>query len=62
MADLDNKWFFNPRTKKVEQGKVSGFDDRMGPYDSEEEAAQALEIAQARNEFADAEDEAEKQW
>lgn len=52
------KWYFNPETKQVEQGKVSGFDKRMGPYDTKEEAARALEIAQERNEQADAYDEA----
>lgn len=51
------KWYFNLETKQVEQGKVSGIENRMGPYDSKEEAARALEIVQERNEQADAYDD-----
>ncbi|MCQ9352316.1 hypothetical protein NQ015_01935 [Corynebacterium sp. 153RC1] len=50
-------WYYNPETKQVEQGKVSGFDKRMGPYASKEEAERALDIVQQRNEAADAYDE-----
>lgn len=34
----------------------------MGPYDTREEAAGALERAAARNAAADAEDEADDDW
>lgn len=40
-------------------GKVSGWENRMGPYNSREEAEHAIEIAQARTAAADAEDAAE---
>lgn len=62
MADEDLKWYFNPETGAVEQGKVSSFSNRMGPYDTKEEAAQALEIAESRNEQADAYDEEDDDW
>lgn len=62
MADSDTKWFFNQETGQVEQGKVSSFANRMGPYDTQEEAANALKIAEARNEAADAYDEEDDDW
>ena len=47
MSDADQKWFFDPATKEVSQGKTSGWENRMGPYDTREEAENAIEIAQA---------------
>ncbi|WP_299139338.1 hypothetical protein [uncultured Corynebacterium sp.] len=61
MSDADQKWFFDPATKEVSQGKISGWENRMGPYDTREEAENAIEIAQARNDAADAADE-EDDW
>ncbi|MCZ9306372.1 hypothetical protein L8V01_02565 [Corynebacterium sp. c8Ua_181] len=61
MSDADQKWFFDPATKEVSQGKASGWENRMGPYDTREEAENAIEIAQARNDAADAADE-EDDW
>lgn len=62
MANSDEKWYFNQETGEVEQGKVSSFANRMGPYDTREEAANALEIAKTRNEAADAYDEEDDDW
>lgn len=62
MANNDDKWYFNQETGQVEQGKVSSFAHRMGPYDTQEEAANALKIAEARNEAADAYDEEDDDW
>ncbi|WIM70172.1 hypothetical protein QP028_12765 [Corynebacterium suedekumii] len=61
MADTE-KWYFDPTTGSVEQGKVGSWDERMGPYDTREEAARALEVAEARNAAADAEDQADEDW
>lgn len=61
MSDADQKWFFDPTTKEVSQGKTSGWENRMGPYDTREEAENANGIAQARNDAADAADE-EDDW
>ncbi|MFM2437517.1 MAG: hypothetical protein RLZ55_328 [Actinomycetota bacterium] len=41
------KWYYNLLTGKVTQDPGQ---DRMGPYDSEDEAAHALELARKRNE------------
>ena len=58
----DEKFYFNPSTREVSQGKESSWDDRMGPYDTREEAEQALETAKQRNEAAEAQDEADDNW
>ncbi len=42
MATDDQKWYFNSETKEVSQGKKSSWLNRMGPYDSKEEAELAL--------------------
>jgi hypothetical protein len=55
------KYWFNVETKSVEQHddpERARSANLLGPYDSHEEAAAALEKAQARNEQWDAEDEA----
>jgi hypothetical protein len=49
MSD-DSKWYFCLRHKRVEHGVGCPDRDRMGPYDSENEAANALEHARERNE------------
>lgn len=54
------KYYFNTRTRKVEQGRKFSWFSRMGPYDTEEEARHALEIAAERTRAWDEEDEAEK--
>lgn len=61
-SEEDQKWFYNQETKTVEQGRQSSFEHRLGPYDSKEEAEQAMEIVAARNAAADAYDEAEEEW
>ena len=55
----DEKFYYNPTTGEVTQGKVASWDNRMGPYDTREEAAHALEIAAQRNKAAD---EADEDW
>lgn len=55
----DEKFYFNPTTGEVTQGKVASWDNRMGPYDTREQAAHALEIAAQRNKAAD---EADEDW
>ncbi|AKK06563.1 hypothetical protein CMUST_11240 [Corynebacterium mustelae] len=57
MQNEDLKWFYNQETGQVEQGKVSSFESRMGPYDTREEAEHAIEIAAERTRAADAYDE-----
>ena len=62
MADVENQWFYDPSTGEVSQGKTSGWENRMGPYNSREEAEHAIEIAKARPAQADAEDAAEDNY
>ncbi|MDO5727838.1 MAG: hypothetical protein Q4Q03_07930 [Bowdeniella nasicola] len=52
------KFYYNIKTGTVEEGKQSAFVNRMGPYDTAEEAARALQIAQQRNQAWE-EDQAE---
>lgn len=44
----DEKFFYNLETGQVEQGKVSAWENRMGPYDTREEAQRALETAKQK--------------
>lgn len=45
----EKKWYFNVKTGKVEYGRISSLFDVMGPYNSEEEARNALEKAARDN-------------
>ena len=58
----DLKYYYNLETRQVEQGKISSYDNRIGPYDTREEAEHALEIAKERNRVADAYDEQDDRW
>lgn len=62
MHNEDLKYYYNLETRQVEQGKISSFDNRIGPYDTREEAEHALEIAKERNQVADAYDEQDDRW
>ena len=62
MHNEDLKYYYNLETRQVEQGKISSFDNRIGPYDTREEAEHALEIARERNRIADVYDEQDDQW
>ena len=62
MHRKDLKYYYNLETRQVEQGKVSSYDNRIGPYDTREEAEHALEIARERNWIADAYDEQDDRW
>lgn len=53
------EFYLNTRTGEVEEGKVSGSLNRMGPYPTREAATEAYERAADRNE---AWDEADKAW
>ena len=57
----EKKWYYNISNGKVSTDKVGSWDDRMGPYATEEEARNAFEIAHQRNEAAD-EREREDDW
>jgi hypothetical protein len=52
----DDQWWFNLRTQQVERGSGAPNAERMGPYATEREAAEALERARERSEAWEAED------
>ena len=58
----DEKFYFDPTTHEVTQGKETSWDNRMGPYDTREEAERALEKVAERNKQAAAQDEADDDW
>jgi hypothetical protein len=57
-TDPSTGWYYNTRTRQVEQGPLSDFIDRLGPYPTREAAAEALQTAARRNATWDAEDRA----
>jgi hypothetical protein len=50
------EYFFNTRTKAVEKGQLSSWEDLMGPYSTREEAQRALETAKKRSDSWDDDD------
>lgn len=58
----EHKYYYNTKTGEVERGLVSGVTHRMGPYDTPEEAANALAIARARNLQWEDEEARERAW
>lgn len=53
MSDSDDKWYYDTSSGEISQGKSSRWENRMGPYDSRQEAEHAVEIARARTKAAD---------
>lgn len=62
MSVGEEKWYFDPKTGEVNLGKEGSWNDRMGPYDTKEEAAKALETAAARTSAADQDDNEDDDW
>ncbi|WP_300768431.1 hypothetical protein [uncultured Bifidobacterium sp.] len=58
----DTRWYFNTVTEEPEQGPQSPVDQRMGPYDSREEALRAWKIVRERNLTWDQQDAQWKDW
>ncbi len=56
---MSDQWYYNTETHEVSQGVKDSWTNRMGPYDSREEAEHALSIAKQRNEEAAAYDDEE---
>lgn len=57
--DPATAYYYNTQTGEVEQGYASDWTDRMGPYATREEAANALANAAARNREWD---QADRNW
>lgn len=65
MSNSDEKYWYNMATGQVEFGMLSPSTDRVGPFDTEAEAAHAPEKLQERARVwaeEDAAEEAEKGW
>jgi hypothetical protein len=58
-ADETTEYYFNTQTRMVEKGRLSSWEHLLGPYDSYDEAARALETAHKR---AEAWDDADAEW
>lgn len=56
------EYWFNIRTKQVEEGRQSGWQDLMGPYPTREAAQAALETARERTETEDEKDREWREW
>lgn len=61
-AHSGERYYFNVATGEVERGYESDWTNRMGPYDTAEEAQNALEIAAARNADWEAAERRERAW
>ena len=61
MDGTGKEFYFNVATHEVEEGRVSNWARRMGPYPTREAAEQALETAARRTEAWDADDERDRE-
>jgi hypothetical protein len=57
MDDAEQRWYFCLRHKTVEHGPGCPGRERLGPYNTKEEAEHALETAKRRTEEWDAQDD-----
>ncbi|MGC5047756.1 SPOR domain-containing protein [Micrococcus porci] len=55
-------YWFNVRTHQIEEGPQSDWRELLGPYQTRQDAENALARVQARNEAADAEDAHDDAW
>lgn len=55
-------YWFNTRTRQVEEGHQSDWTDLLGPYETREQAERALETARERTEKWDAQERADRSW
>ena len=62
MSNGDEKYWYNLETGQVEFGMISPSVDRVGPFDSEAEAARAPELLKERSRAWADEEAAESGW
>lgn len=62
MSDGEEKYWYNSNSGQVEFGYISPSADRVGPFDTEAEAANAPETLRARSAAWAAEDARENDW
>ncbi|MGL3150612.1 SPOR domain-containing protein [Microbacterium sp. A82] len=62
MSNGEDKYWYNIKSGEVELGYVSPAVDRVGPFDTQEQAANALQTLRERSEAWAAEDAEEDAW
>ncbi|MBG9887311.1 MULTISPECIES: hypothetical protein [Bacteria] len=62
MPDGDEKYWYNLRTGEVEFGMLSPSADRVGPFDTEEEASRAPQKLEENSRAWTAEDAQDDDW
>ncbi|GAA5151756.1 hypothetical protein GCM10025768_18610 [Microbacterium pseudoresistens] len=62
MEDLDHKYWYNTRTDEVEYGMIAPAPDRLGPFDTAEEAARAPQKIDERARAWATEEALEDDW
>lgn len=62
MSDGDSKYWYNLETRQVEFGMISAAPDRVGPFDTQAEAARAPEVLKERSRAWADEEAAEQGW
>lgn len=62
MSDGDEKYWYNLSTGEVEFGMLSAAVDRVGPFDTEADAARAPEMLKERSRAWAEEDAADDAW
>jgi len=62
MSDGDEKYWYNLSTGEVEFGMLSAAVDRVGPFDTREDAARAPETLKERSRAWADEDAADDAW
>lgn len=62
MSNDERKYWYNSSTGAVEYGMVSPAADRVGPFDTEAEAARAPEKLRERSKAWSDDEEAEDDW
>lgn len=60
--EIEKKYWYNMRTGQVEHGPESPAIDRVGPFETAEEAERAPEVLQARSKAWAEDEEREKGW
>lgn len=62
MSDGDEKYWYNLATGQVEFGMISPSADRVGPFDTQAQAAKAPEVLKERSRAWAEEEAAEQGW
>lgn len=62
MSDNDHKYWYNSATGEVEFGLISPSVDRIGPFDTAQEAQNAPEVVRRRSAAWAEDDAAENGW